>query len=108
MGSSSGSEEIQVVNRKLLRLRRISGTINSFRGMILRPHRSHFLSLLALLTLAAFGFAQEATSALPGVFSSFDSGGDVPRLPSLDATLLPHPPMPLMSPEVALRSFQER
>jgi hypothetical protein len=76
--------------------------------MILRPHRSHFLSLLALLTLAAFGFAQEATSALPGVFSSFDSGGDVPRLPSLDATLLPHPPMPLMSPEVALRSFQER
>jgi hypothetical protein len=44
---------------------------------------------------------------MPAVLSRFDSGDSL-RLPDIDATLLPHAPMPMMSPDVALQAFQNR
>lgn len=69
-------------------------------------YRSHLL-LVTVLLVTTFGFGQDSRSDVPAVLSRFDAADSL-RLPDLDATLLPHAPLPLMSPEVALQAFQNR
>lgn len=67
-----------------------------------------YLVLVTLLLVTSLGFAQESHLDTSAVLSRFDSNADGLRLPDLDASLRLHPPMPLMSPEIALGAFQHR
>jgi hypothetical protein len=74
--------------------------------MLLNSYRTSLI-LVTLLLVTVFGFAQDSRSEMPAVLSRFDSRDSL-RLPDLEATLLPHAPLPLMSPEVTLHAFQNR
>ena len=68
-------------------------------------------ALIVLLALASVDLAaQQPRPDGPSVLSSFDSGlpADSLHLPDIDAVLLPHPPMPIMSAELALQAFANR
>jgi hypothetical protein len=66
------------------------------------------LFLVTFLLVTPLGFGQEAQSDVPAGVSQFEFYPDGLSLPEFDASLLPHPPMPLMSPEIALVTFQHR
>jgi hypothetical protein len=67
-------------------------------------YRIHVL-LVTILLVTIVGFAQDIRTDTSAVISSFDSGDGL-RLPDVEASLMPHLPLPLMSPEAALQAFQ--
>jgi len=74
--------------------------------MSLRSYRS-VLVILLISAASTWACAQDGGVAFGGALYRFEPAEEALHLPDLETSLLPHVPLPVMAPELALQAFQQ-